>query len=102
MLFGVSNDFNLHSFVEANAVSGETVGAGPFGTVVVGDLPAGPFTQIRFLDTRRHVNFAPLTVFVAPTFEQAAAAAFAFDELVASGIDSATRVATRNRFIERD
>jgi len=93
--------FNLHSFVEANAVSGETVGAGPFGTVVVGDLPTGPFTQMRFLDTRRQVNFAPLTVFVAPTFEQAVAA-FAFDELVASGMASATRVATRNRFIERD
>jgi len=101
-LNALSNDLSLHSFVEANAVSGETAGAGPFGTVVVGDLPAGPFTQMRFLETRRQVNFAPLTIFVAPTFEQAAAAAFAFDVDVASGTDSVTRVAMRIRFIERD
>jgi hypothetical protein len=99
-VFGVSKDFNLHSLVEANAVSGETVGAGPFGTVVdVVDLPAVTFTHTRFLETKRQVNFVPLTVFVEPTFEHELVAALA--ELVGatSGRESATRADTSRRFM---
>jgi hypothetical protein len=96
-LNALSNDFNLHSFVEANAVSGETVGAGPFGTVVVGDLPAGPFTHTRFLETRRQVNFVPLTVFVKPTFLHELVAALV--ELVGATSEraSAPRATARRR-----
>jgi len=89
------NDLNLQSFVDANDDSGDTAGAGPFGTVVdVVDLPDVTFTHTRFLETRRQVNFAPLTVFVEPTFEHELAAAFA--ELVGatSGRESATRADT--------
>lgn len=50
-VFGDSNDFSLHSLVAANAESGDTLGAGPFGTVVVVFADFGPLTQTRLLET---------------------------------------------------
>jgi hypothetical protein len=85
--------------VEANAVSGETVGAGPLGTVLVVVFPAVTLTHTRFLETRRQANVVPLTIFVEPTFVHELVAALA--ELVGgtSGRESATRAETSSRFM---